>query len=119
MKINTTEQTLVNLYRTIQYRQKTGLSTDQFVFTFYQRLAQPLTTFIMICLAVPFVFGTFRSASTSLRIMTGVFIAFMFYMLNQLFGPITLVYQFPPLLAALSPTLVFSALTVILLRKTQ
>lgn len=115
MQILSGEQTLKNLYRTIRYRQAVGLSVNQYVFTFWQRVLQPLTTLVMISLAVPFVFGSFRSASMGLRIMIGIMIGFIFYLLNQLFGPITLVYQFPPIFAALIPTGFFFLISCVLL----
>lgn len=119
MSLISAEQTLVDLYHTIQYRQLTGLGINQYLFSFYQRIMQPFATLVMICLAVPFVFGSFRSASMGMRMMAGIFIGFIFYMLNQLFGPITLVYQFPPLFAALIPTCVFLVITIILLMRTR
>ncbi len=118
MSIISGEQSMKDLYQTIHYRHSIGLGTNQFVFTFWQRLLQPITSLVMICLAVPFVFGSFRSASMSVRMMAGVFIGFGFYMLNQLFGPITLVYQFPPVLAALLPTCLFLLIAIILLART-
>lgn len=119
MSIISAEQTIKNLYHTIQYRRSIGLGTNQFVFSFWQRLLQPITTLVLICLAVPFVFGSFRSASIGMRILTGMLIGFIFYMLNQLFGPITLVYQFPPLLAAVTPTCLFLVIAMILLARTK
>src|SRR3990167_4620708 len=119
MSIDSAEQTMMDLYRTIEYRRSTGLGVNRFVFSFWQRLLQPATTVIMICLAVPFVFGSFCSASMGFRIIAGVLIGFVFYMLNQLFGPITLVYQFPPLLAALIPTCLFSLIALILILRTR
>lgn len=115
MSLVTAEQTIKDLYHTIHYRRSIGLGVSQYVFTLWQRILQPLTTVVMICLAVPFVFGSFRSASMGLRILAGVFIGFTFYMLNQLFGPITLVYQFPPLLAAVMPTCLFLMIAMLLL----
>ncbi|HLB56749.1 MAG TPA: LPS export ABC transporter permease LptG [Coxiellaceae bacterium] len=119
MSIVSAEQTLVDLYHTIAYRKSIGLGVNQYVFSFCQRLLQPFTTLVMICLSVPFVFGSFRSASMSMRIIGGAVIGFLFYMLNQLFGPITLVYQFPPLLAAIIPTFLFLFITMILLARTK
>lgn len=119
MEITTVRQTLKDLYRTILYRKSIGLSINEFVFSFCQRLLQPITTLVMMTLAVPFVFGSFRNTSMSLRIISGVFIGFIFYMLNQLFGPITLVYQFPPLLAAIIPTGVFLLLAMVLVWRTK
>lgn len=119
MSIASAEQTIMDLYRTIQYRRSIGLGVNRFIFTFWQRLLQPVTTAVMICLAVPFVFGSFRNTSMGLRVIVGVLIGFVFYMLNQLFGPITLVYQFPPLLAALIPTCLFSLIAIILIVRTR
>lgn len=115
MQINSAEQSILNLYHTILYRKEIGLGVNQYIFAFWQRILQPITTLVMICLAVPFVFGSFRNASMGLRIMTGVMIGFIFYLLNQLFGPITLVYQFPPIWAAAIPTCLFLFIAVILL----
>lgn len=115
MKTVSGEQTLQALYQTIRYRNAVGLGVSHYVFTFWQRLLQPITSLVLIGLAVPFVFGSFRSATTGLRLLAGVLIGFSFYMLNQLFGPITLIYQFPPLLAAIIPTVLFLLIAVILL----
>jgi len=84
-------------------------------FDFWQRLFQPLATLVMICLAVPFIFGPLRTGTMGLRILSGVIVGFGFYILNQFFGPFSMVYQFPPLLAAGLPTLLFATLGVGLL----
>lgn len=119
MTISSAQETLRDLYHTIQYRRSIGLGVNQFIYFFWQRVLQPLTTLVMIALAVPFVFGSYRQASMSVRIIGGVLLGFVFYMMNQLFGPITLVYQFPPILAAIIPTGVFLMVAVILLARAR
>ena len=119
MKVSSAQKTLKDLYHTIQYRQTIGLGVTQFIFLFWQRLLQPLTTLIMISLAVPFVFGSYRDVSMGVRIMGGVLVGFIFYMMNQLFGPITLVYQFPPFLAAVMPTCIFFVISAVLLMRAK
>ncbi len=111
------QESVVTLFHNIVYRQKTGLVTSQYEYAFWSRIIQPLTTILMICLGIPFIFGSLRSSSMGFRVMTGVIIGFGFYMLNQFFGPITLVYQFPPWLAALTPTVLFLIAYVILLKR--
>ncbi len=113
------QQSIVELYHAIIYRNHSGLATNQYQFTFWHRLIQPLTTIVMICLGVPFIFGSLRSASMGLRVLTGVIIGFAFYMLNQFFGPFTMVYQIPPVLAAVMPTLLFAVACVILLGRSR
>jgi len=117
VKQSVDQESLFTLFRNILYLEKTGLVTSQYQYAFWKRLIQPVTTIIMICLGIPFIFGSLRSASMGFRIMMGVMIGFGFYMLNQFFGPITLVYQFPPLLAALLPTILFLIAYAILLKR--
>jgi len=98
---------LWNLWRNIHYRQEAGLLVAQFEFNFWQRLLQPLTSIVLICLGIPFIFGSLREASMGSRLLVGILVGFVFYMLSQLFGPISMLYQFPPWLAAATPTLLF------------
>ncbi|MFW0088568.1 MAG: LPS export ABC transporter permease LptG [Coxiella endosymbiont of Haemaphysalis qinghaiensis] len=110
------EQSIIELYYTIRYCIQAGLQTNSFIFAFWQRTIQPFATVVMICLGVPFIFGSLRQASMGLRVLTGVIIGFAFYMLNQFFGPFAMVYQLPPILAALMPTVLFAIACAILLR---
>lgn len=115
MEIPPSQQTLWELYKTIVYRQSFGLNVSTPTFNFWQRVLQPFVTLVLVTLAVPFVFGSLRDASASSRIIMGVMLGVIFYSVNQLFGPITIVYQFPPLLAALMPMLTFLGVAIILL----
>ena len=119
MRAASTQQSLTTLIQMIRYRRDTGLTTDQFVFALSQRFLQPITTLVMIILAIPFVFGSFRNTTMDVRLLTGIVIGFIFYMLNQLFGPITMVYQFPPLLSAALPTMLFLLLASVLLLRVR
>src|SRR3990167_1950385 len=67
MSLFSDEESLLDLYRTIQYRHSVGLSTSRQISAFWSRLFQPVTTLIMMALAVPFVFGSLRNSSVSVR----------------------------------------------------
>lgn len=116
---NMIEQSITQLYQSIRYRHWAGLESSQYSFTFWQRIVQPLTTIVMICLGVPFIFGSLRSASMGLRLLTGIIIGFIFYMINQFFGPFVIVYPVPPVLIAIMPTMLFGIACVILLRRSN
>jgi len=47
----------------------------------------------------------------------GILTGFGFYMANEVFGPMALVYQLPPLAGAIVPSALFIALSVYLMRK--
>ncbi len=97
-----------------RYRHVNGLLEGSFAFTFWQRVLQPGVTLVMILLAVPFVFGSLRKASMGLRLFVGICLGFSFFLVNQVVGPVSLVYQVPPLLAASMPMLLFAALGMLL-----
>lgn len=112
------QQSIKGLLRTIRYQAHAGLMTVQYRFSLWQRIIQPITAIVMICLGVPFIFGSLRKATMGSRILMGVMVGFGFYLLSQLFGPIAMLYQIPPMLAAITPTVIFAIGCVILLRKT-
>lgn len=107
------------LWRTIQHRLKNELSTENYTLALWTKLLQPLVIIMMIVLAVPFVFGPLRSGSQGLRIVVGIFVAYLFNILNGLFAPIAIVYQFPPVLAVMLPILAFSGVGFWLLKRAK
>lgn len=117
MQRDSDQQTIVGLWNNIQYRRQAGLLANELESAFWQRAMQPLTTVVMICLGVPFVFGSLRNASMSARILTGIIIGFVFYMLNQFLGPIALVYQWPAWIAGALPTLFFIGIYTFLISR--
>lgn len=117
--LDTEQKTLPQLWRYIESMKQSGLNAANYEFDFWQRIFRPITTLVMIVLAIPFVFGPLRSSSMGLRMLIGAVIGFAFYIFNQFIGPFSIVYQIPPVFAALLPTLVFAAISALLLRETR
>lgn len=117
MEDDVRERSLSGLSNTIHYLKNSGLNSSGYQFAFWQRVFQPIATLVLICLAIPFVFGSFRDAKMGQQIVLGTCLGFIFYMLNQLLGPITLVYQVPAFLSACTPTLLFLLLALVLLAR--
>jgi lipopolysaccharide export system permease protein len=87
-----------------------GLQASRFQFEFWKRVFQPITTLVMILLAIPFVFGAPRSVTMGWRILFSVMIGFAFYLLNAFLGQFSIVFQISPFIAALFPTVLFALL---------
>ncbi len=96
---------------------KNGLEAKEFQFSFWKRVFQPLTILIMLFLAVPFVFVAPRSVTMGWRMLTGVMVGFVFYILNALLGQISIVFQLSPIAAALLPILSFAGLGYVLMAR--
>lgn len=96
-----------------------GLQSNEFQFNFWKRIFQPLTILIMLLLAVPFIFSAPRSVTMGLRMLLGVVIGFIFYILDALLGQLCIVFQWSPILAALLPVLLFAGLGQVWLARTR
>lgn len=99
------QASLPKLYNYISYLKQNGQASNSIEFEFWQRVFQPLATLIIIALGVPFIFGPLRTVTMGFRILTGIVVGFAFYTLNEFFGPLSMVYQLPPLFAAAVPTI--------------
>ncbi len=109
---------ILGLLNYIQYLRDNQLRTQEYSLTLWKKLWQPFATMVMVFIAIPVIFGPLRSATMGLRLLTGVMLGFAFYILNQLFGPLSLVYgAFPPFLAAILPSIVFGIGGLILYRR--
>ena len=108
--IDTQDMSLYKLYHYNQYRKANALRYANSALTFWQRMIQPITTMVMMLLAIPFIFGPLRSVTMGLRLLAGIIVGFGFFLFNEFFGPFSLVYHVPPPLAAFIPTLLFGGL---------
>ncbi len=113
--LDTDQKNLFQLYSYIKHQEQTGLDSVRILFTFWQRIFAPLAVIVMTLLAVPFVFGVLRSSTMGFRMLIGVLFGFGFYILHQFVGPMSMVYQVPPILASVLPLLIFFMIGVVLL----
>ncbi len=72
---------------------------------------------VMMLMALSFIFGPLRSVPMGVRVVTGISFGFVFYVLDQIFGPLTLVYGIPPIIGALLPSASFFLISLWLLMR--
>lgn len=101
----------------IDYLEANHQATNQYELAFWMKVIMPLSSAVMVFLAVPFIFGPLRSAPIGGRIVTGALIGVGFHLFNQSFQHIGLVFGVMPFLAAALPTLIFAAIGYYLLKK--
>lgn len=98
------------LYHYIAYLRTSGQKANRYELMFWQKLVLPPVTGAMVLLSTSFVFGWLRSASTGKRIILGSVVGIAFYLGNQIMANAGLLLDLNPLLTALIPLLVISAL---------
>lgn len=106
-----------DLYSYVDYLQENGLESRKYEQAMWSKIVLPFSTLVMVLLAVPFIFGSTRTMTAGHRILIGTLVGIGFSLLSQVFGYVGLVFEINPIMAALTPTLVFFFAAVHLLRK--
>lgn len=95
---------ITGLWQYIHYLAAQGLNNGPYWLAFWSKVLKPVVTMALVLMAISFIFGPLRSVTLGLRIFTGVLVGFTFQIAQDLLGPSSLVFGFPPLLAVLIPT---------------
>ncbi|MBP2700153.1 LPS export ABC transporter permease LptG [Photobacterium lucens] len=111
------ELPLSGLYNYVSYLKESKQDASRYELAFWRKALQPFSIAVMMLLALSFVFGPLRSVTMGARVLSGVLFGFAFYISDQVFGPMILVYRLPPIIGALGPSLVFLFITIYLLRR--
>jgi lipopolysaccharide export system permease protein len=105
------------LWTYIRYLRANKQDARRYELALWIKLVAPLSTAVMVFVAVPFVFGPLRTVGVGQRIMVGTLVGMGFYLLNQTLNHMGLVYNLNPLVSAVVPSLLFLALGFALLRR--
>ncbi len=101
----------------IHYLKDNHQAAAQYEIAFWMKIMMPISSAVMVFLAVPFVFGSLRSTPIGGRILVGSLAGISFHLLNQSFQHLGIVFGLLPWLTAAFPTVVFAILGVILMRR--
>jgi lipopolysaccharide export system permease protein len=108
---------MTGLWTYIRYLRHNKQDARRYELALWIKLVAPLSTAVMVFVAVPFVFGPLRTVGVGQRIMVGTLVGMGFYLLNQTLNHMGLAYNLSPFISAVVPSLLFLALAVALLRR--
>lgn len=106
-----------NVYSYIKYLEGNEQDASSYWLTFWRKAMLPFTIVVMMLLSVSFIFGGLRTVTMGTRLIFGIASGFTFHVSGELFGPFSLVFNMPPILGALLPSLLVLAVAMYLLRK--
>ena len=113
------EMTLHELRQFLRAQKRSRQTALNYQLAYWQRVIQPLTTVVMMVLAIPFIFGPLRSSTMGSKLLAGATVGFGFHIINRFLGSISQVFQWPPEIAAIGPTLLFALLGLYLMRRVR
>ena len=108
---------LPELAKIISHLELNDLNVQRHEVAFWSKIFFPISTALMVFLAIPFVFGSLRSVPISQRLLNGIIIGILFSLMNEGVTRMGVVYEFPPFISAATPTLIIGFLAWYLFRR--
>ncbi len=100
-----------------KYLIENGLDARRYQLAYWKKILQPLAVAVMMFLALSFISGPLRTVTVGARVVMGILVGFLFNMLSKVFGPVSLVYDMPVMLAASLPIILFGVIASVMLNK--
>lgn len=105
------------LYTYSNYLKEQDLNASEYMMAFWKKVLQPITTAVLVLVAISFVFGPLRSVTMGFRVFSGVIVGLLFKYAQDLLGPSSLVFGFNPIYATLIPIIVCLLAGIYMIRK--
>ncbi|RPH29798.1 lipopolysaccharide ABC transporter permease LptG [Buttiauxella warmboldiae] len=105
------------LHNYVKYLKSSGQDAGRYQLNMWSKIFAPVSVAVMMLMALSFIFGPLRSVPMGVRVVTGISFGFVFYVLDQIFGPLSLVYNIPPVLGALLPSASFFLISLWMMMK--
>lgn len=107
------------LYTYSNYLREQDLNAAEYMTAFWKKVLQPLTTAVLVLVAISFVFGPLRSVTMGFRVFSGVIVGLIFKYAQDLLGPSSLVFGFNPVYATLIPIIICFIVGIFLLKRAR
>jgi len=105
------------LRKIIKHQQENALKSDRYELAYWKRFSVPLSTLVMLILAMPFLFGSQRGGGTGQRVFIGIVVGIVFFLLNRVFNELGIVYNINPFISAFLPLFIFFLLSILVLQR--
>lgn len=110
--LNPSHMQAVDLWRYIRHLKKNQQNTQIYAIEFWRKLFYPLACLVMALLALPFAYLSARSGRITAQMFLGVVFGVSFFLLNNVFGFMGNLREWPPLMVASAPAMLYSLLAL-------
>jgi len=109
LKIVPERMSITNLAAYIEHLRDNRQKTTRYEIALWQKVLYPVAAIVMMVLAIPFAIQTQRAGGAGARIVLGILLGLGFHFAGRLFSHVGLLNDWPALLSAGLPTLIFLA----------
>ena len=98
------------LWRYVRYMTANGQDARSYEVAFWGKVTHPFLILAMIFVSIPIVLASARTSGLGLRIVSGILVGILFYLISRTFVYVALLYDMSPLVATLIPPFLFLAI---------
>jgi len=103
------------LHKYTQHLEANRQRTERYEIALWKKAFYPIAALVMMALALPFAYMQARAGMVGLKVFLGIMLGILFHMLNSLFSHIGLLHNWPPLSAAVVPSLAFLGAAILMM----
>lgn len=107
----------IDLYRYSDYLQANELDSSHYRLAFWVKVLTPVSSMVMLLIALPFIFGSQRSGGSANRLMIGLLLGISFFLLNRTMNHMGQVYGLNPLFSAAFPVVIVAIAGILAIRR--
>jgi lipopolysaccharide export system permease protein len=101
-----------SLYNYAQHLKENRQKALRYEIALWNKIMYPLAVLVMMLLALPFAYFQRRQGGVGAKIFAGIMLGLAFHFLNRLFGHLGLLNDWPAVVSAIVPTLIFLSVAV-------
>jgi lipopolysaccharide export system permease protein len=110
LRVQPDEMSMLNLSAYIDHLRENRQNSTRYELALWSKLFRPAAVIIMMLLAIPFAIQSQRAGGVGARLLLGIMIGLGFHFFSQLASHLTVLNDWPPLVSASAPLLVFLSL---------
>jgi len=109
----------MDLYKYSDYLQANNLDASHYELAFWIKIFTPISSLVMLLIALPFVFGSQRSSGAGNRMLVGLLLGIGFFLLNRMVNHLGQVYHVAPFVSASAPIILATLASFYALKKVR
>jgi len=108
-----------DLFKYSNYLKSNDLDSSHYELAFWIKVFTPISSLVMLLIALPFIFGSQRSSGAGNRMLAGLLLGIGFYLLNRTANHLGQVYHIYPFISASAPMLLVALASFYALRRVK
>jgi lipopolysaccharide export system permease protein len=107
---------IIDLFNYINHLKENKQDYQRYAISFWKKVIYPFTILVMLALALPFAYLQTRSGAIGYKVFGGIMLGISFQLFNSLFSHLGLLGEWPALVSAMTPAMIYFVLALIGIR---